>query len=416
MPRHIRASQLETRSARLKLPVAKKPVFTRVGTGVGLGYRRNQTAGAWIVRVADGKGANWTKAFAAADDFEEADGNAVMNFWQAQDRARVLARGGKNDDAGDGKPVDVKRALDRYEADLRARAGDVANVARVRLHISDQLINKTVALLTSGELRHWRDSLINKGLAPSSANRSSSAFKAALNLAASMDERIVNHRAWEKGLASISDAAEARNVILLDRDVPGIIRGAYEVGQEFGLLVEVDAVTGARPSQLGRLEVRDLQDDRTDPRLMMPSSRKGRGKKKILRHPVPIPATLAQRLRQVAEGRPPDAPLLRKPSGEPWNRADHTRLFARAVRNAGLEPVEITIYALRHTNIVRQLLRRVPTRIVAVNHDTSVMLIEKSYSRFIADHSDAITRAALFDPESSSPDGTVVPLARASNR
>ena len=416
MPRHIRASQLESRSARLKLPVAKKPVFTRIGTGVGLGYRRNQTAGAWIVRVADGKGANWTKAFAAADDFEEADGGAILNFWQAQDRARVLASGGNNDGSGDGKPVDVKRALDCYEADLAARGGDVANVARVRLHMSEHLINKTVALLTSGDLRHWRDSLINKGLAPASTNRSSSAFKAALNLAASMDERIVNRRAWEKGLATIPDAAEARNIILADSDVPRIIHGAYEVGEEFGLLVEVNAVTGARPSQLGRLEVRDLQDDRIEPRLMMPSSRKGRGKKKILRHPVPIPANLARRLRQVADGRPPNAPLLRKPSGEPWNRADHTRLFARAVRNAGLEPAEITIYALRHSNIVRQLLSRVPTRIVAVNHDTSVMMVEKNYSRYIGDHSDAITRAALLDPASWSPDGAVVPLARASNR
>ena len=152
------------------------------------------------------------------------------------------------------------------------------------------MINKTVALLTSADLRHWRDSLINKGLGPASINRISAAFKAALNLAATLDERIVNHRAWEKGLASIPDAVEARNVIVSERDILKIIDGAYEVGAEFGLMVEIAAVTGARPSQLSRLEVRDLQGNRTDPRLMMPSSRKGRGKKKILRHPVPIPA------------------------------------------------------------------------------------------------------------------------------
>ena len=60
---------------------------------------------------------------------------------------------------------------------------------------------------------------------------------------------------------------------------------------------------------------------------------------------------------------------------------------------------EITIYALRHSNIVRQLLSRVPTRVVAVNHDTSVAMIEKNYSRYISDHSDAITRAALLDTQ-----------------
>ena len=243
---------------------------------------------------------------------------------------------------------------------------------------------------------------------------SSAAFKAALNLAATLDERIINHRAWEKGLASIPDAAAARNVIVAERDILKIIDGAYKVGAEFGLLVELDAVTGARPSQLARLEVRDLQGNRTDPRVMMPSSRKGRGKKNILRHPVPIPPSLAKRLHEVADGRPANAPLLRKPSGEPWKRADHTRLFARAVRNAELDPAEITIYALRHSNIVRQLLNRVPTRIVAVNHDTSVGMIEKNYSAYISDHSDAITRAALLDPDLRPIDDTVVPLARAS--
>ena len=415
MARHTRASNLESRSARLKLPVAKKPVFTKISDGVGLGYRRNRTAGTWIVRAANGRGANWTKAFARADDFEEANGGTTLNFWQAQDRARVLASGGKNNDADDGKLISVKQALDRYEIDLEARAADTANVARVRLHLSEYLISKTVALLTSRDLRHWRDCLTDKGLAPASVNRSSAAFKAALTLAATLDERIVNQRPGRKGLATIPDAAEARNVVVAESDILKIIDGAYHVGAEFGLLVELDAVTGARPSQLGRLEIRDVQDNRDDPRIMMPSSRKGRGKKKILRHPVPIPRSLAQRLRQMAGNRPPNGPLLRKPSGEPWKRADHTRLFARAVRNAGLDPTAITIYALRHSNIVRQLLNRVPTRVVAVNHDTSVAMIEKNYSRYISDHSDAITRAAMFDPTLRPRDGNVVPLAHASN-
>ena len=93
-----------------------------------------------------------------------------------------------------------------------------------------------------------------------------------------MDERIVNCRAWEEGLASLPDVAEARNVIVAERDILKIVEGACGVGAEFGLLVELAAVTGARPSQLARLEVRDLQGDRTDPRVLMPSSRKGREK------------------------------------------------------------------------------------------------------------------------------------------
>ena len=45
MARRVRNSVLEARSNRLKQPVAKKPVFVRIGPGLSLGYRRNQTAG-----------------------------------------------------------------------------------------------------------------------------------------------------------------------------------------------------------------------------------------------------------------------------------------------------------------------------------------------------------------------------------
>ena len=93
MPRSIRSSDLETRSARLKLPVAKKPLFVRIGRGIGLGYRRNQTAGSWVGRFADGRGGNRTEVIGLADDYENADGDSVLDFWQAQERVRALARG-----------------------------------------------------------------------------------------------------------------------------------------------------------------------------------------------------------------------------------------------------------------------------------------------------------------------------------
>ena len=57
----------------------------------------------------------------------------------------------------------------------------------------------------------------------------------------------------------------------------------------------------------------------------------------------------------------------------------------------------VTIYALRHTSIVRQLLANVSIRIVATLHDTSVKMIERTYSRHIAEHTDALARRALLD-------------------
>jgi integrase len=398
MARSTRSAKLETRTARLKLPVSKKPYFVAVAPGVGLGYRRNKTAGSWVVRAADGRGGNWTQAFAVADDFEDANGTDVLNFWQAQDRARVLARGGKDADEDSGKPLTVAQTINRYESDLKARGGDVYNARRVRLHLPDVLASKTVTLLEAPrEFRHWRDGLLKKGLTPSTVNRTCAAFQAALELAAAQDPRITNQNAWRQGLAALPDAEQSRNVIIPEDAILGIISAAYAVSREFGMLVEVAAVTGARVSQLARLEVGDLQCDRSDPRLMMPSARKGRGRKRIERRPVPIPTNMAIVLNQTGAGRSNEAPLLTKPNGELWRPSDHRHPFARAVTSAGLDPAEVTIYALRHSSIVRQLLANTPIRVVATLHDTSVVMIERTYSKFITDHSDALSRRALLD-------------------
>ena len=51
-------------------------------------YRRNGTNGTWVIKASDGHGAYWTKGFALADDFEDADAMNVLTFYQAQDQPR----------------------------------------------------------------------------------------------------------------------------------------------------------------------------------------------------------------------------------------------------------------------------------------------------------------------------------------
>ena len=402
MARNVR-SGLETRTARLKRSIARKPEFVKVGPGISLGYRRNATAGAWVVRVADGQGGNWTKGIGLADDYDEANGSTIFDYWQAQDRAKAVARAGQPVAPTDDKPATLRAALDQYEADLKTRGGDVGNAVRVRRHLNDKLLDRPVARLTLNDLRTWRDGLTSKradatSLAPSGINRLCTCLKAALNLAADRDERITSRRPWEQGLATLRDAEEARNVILPDADIRKLLGAAPAQGAAFALLLEALAVTGARVSQVARVIVADLQDDRADPRLMMPSSAKGRGRKTVLRRPVPISPDLAKRLRAIAEGRAADAPLFMKASGDRWRDSDHSRPFARTARAAGVTAADgavVTAYALRHSSITRQLLAGVPARIVAAAHDTSVAMLERTYSRHIGDHSDAMTRAAM---------------------
>jgi len=77
MPRKIRDAKLESRSARLRLLIRKKPYTgPSLARGIMLLYRRNRTNGTWVIKAANGHGAYWTKGFAVADDFEDADGTS----------------------------------------------------------------------------------------------------------------------------------------------------------------------------------------------------------------------------------------------------------------------------------------------------------------------------------------------------
>jgi integrase len=373
--------------------VQKKPhCFTTIAPGVALAYRRCKGAGRWIVRVADGRGSNWTKAFAIADDHEEANGESVLTFWQAQDKVRKLARG----TVESGKPITVAEALTDYESDLRARGGLTGNVSRVRHHLPPSLASKPVSLLEAKELKRWRDGLDMK---PATVNRTTHILKAACNLAQRLDPtRITNTHAWKVGLAILRNAHTARNAILSDEQARAVIAAAYVVDPAFGLYVETAATTGARPSQLVKLEVGDLQSNGDGPRVMVPSSRKGHAGKTIVRKPVPVPASLAMKLKAAAAGRGASAPLLLRADDLPWSatRADHRRPFEDAVARAGLKP-SVTFYALRHSSIVRQILAGTPLRLIADSHDTSTRQIEISYSAFIAGHGDAALRKGLLD-------------------
>jgi integrase len=406
MARRVRSATLETRTARLKLPIRKKPhAFTPFAPGISLGYRRCQGPGRWVVRVANGKGGAWIKNVGFADDFEGPDNEHIFDYWRAQERARKLARGQDGDST---RPATVAEAIDDYARHLEKNDGDPENASRARFHLTPTLLAKPVALLTARELRHWRDGL---DLKPATLNRTLKATKAVLNLAARLDpQRITNAQAWRDGLEGLKDAHNARNAVLPKTDVAAIVREAWAADAAFGLLVELLAVAGPRISQVARLEVGDLQDDRKDPRLQMPSSRKGKGRKRVERRPVPIPAGLAAKLRDAAGNRPADARLLLKTDGTPWRpeASEHLRPFAETVARAGL-PASVTSYSLRHSSIVRQLLANIPLKVVASHHDTSPAMIERTYGRYISDHSDDLVRRTLLDL-SPAPDAKVAAL------
>jgi integrase len=407
-----RTSKLESPTARLKLAVRRKPYWITISPGIALGYRRNHGAGTWSVRCYS-HGDEWIKRIALANDYEPPDDNNVLSYWQAIDKARAMVREATGRNGS--RPLTVAEALDRYEKDLIARGAGAYNATHVRVHLTPVLAERLVAVLTADELIRWRDELLVAGMTPQNYNRMRKGLRAALNLVAERDPRITNGRAWKVGLKDLPDSHNARNVILSPTEVARLVHCAYEIDRRFGRFVEVLVVTGARPSQAARLTVGDLQSDR----LMMPTSKKGRGRKIIHRYPTPIPSKLAAALADDANGRPLGGPLLLDPDGSAWgyNRRSHhkRKLFRQAVIAAELDPNVVTPYALRHSSIVRMLKRNIAIRLVASHHDTSVLMIERNYSAYIVAHSDELIRASLPDISPARAEN-VVPLAPSAGR
>ena len=218
---------------------------------------------------------------------------------------------------------------------------DPYNAKRARVHTPPSLASKPVGLLRSAEMRAWRDGLIAKGLARDTVNRVRTCVRAALSLAAKRDKRIVNRSIWEDDFDALPNATEARNVILPDTVVTKLITEAFARDRQLGLLLQVIAETGARPSQVVRLDIADL--DAANSRLLMPRSGKG-----------------------------------------------HAHV-------AGLDPKTVTLYALRHSYISRALLRGISITLVADATDTSEKEIRRHYAKLISDHSGEIMRRALLD-------------------
>ena len=188
MARSIRSPKLETRTSRLRLPVAKKPLFVRVSLGVSLGYRRNETAGTWVLRVADGKNGAWTKRISLADDLDDSDGETVLSYWEAQSRAKALAPGSDSDRPRH-RPLTVEVAARTYLTSLEARNRRTAYDARrlERLFLPRFGAGR-VEDLTRGQLEAWRDGLVPRTDDPEqhrrsqdTANRVLTIVKAVLN-------------------------------------------------------------------------------------------------------------------------------------------------------------------------------------------------------------------------------------------
>src|SRR5262249_5989580 len=202
---------LKTKTARARLAPRGKPYKVALLPGVHLGYRAAQSGtGAWVVIAANGKGGYWTDAFARADDKQEADGSAVLNYHQVANNAAALADCDATPPAD--RPAPIDEPLTAYEADLTARGRNSYNARLVRTHLPAHLAAQPVSTVTTKQLRHWRDALIKGGMLPATVNRVLKPARAAFVLAGTLDPRVAaNVQAWRVARAPRPPPLRARH-------------------------------------------------------------------------------------------------------------------------------------------------------------------------------------------------------------
>src|SRR6516162_8265779 len=91
MARTVRDANLETRTARLRLPIRSEPYWRGLEKGFALGYRRRGKGGTWLARRRPAAGGYAEHKIGTSDDLRDADGVAFSTNGQAQKTAGMVA-------------------------------------------------------------------------------------------------------------------------------------------------------------------------------------------------------------------------------------------------------------------------------------------------------------------------------------
>ena len=419
MPRVLIEAKLTTRNARLALP--KGLHWRQIDTGVHLGYRKGLKGGHWLVRFYLGNGNYHRLRVGTADDFTAL---GTLSYDQAAKRGRdIVADVRARAERAQGAPSETIRSvvqayIEMRDARVRALGGSGRRCSdassRLTRHVlKDELADIELSVLTEQDLFGWKARLAPDAKA-SSRIRTASDLKAALNLAhrkhrkqfpADFPEVVKSGLARDK-VTDIATAGARESQILTDEVVRDIVAAAtsFDEDGDLGRMILVLAATGARFSQVQRIIVGDVQPDRM--RIFVPTSRKGQNR--VADHyVVQVGPDVIEALAPVLEGRAANEPLLcrwryvqvkatewRRDRRGAWTSASEITRPWKAICDE-LKLKDVVPYALRHSSIVRAIRLGLPIRLVAALHDTSVVMIERHYARFIVDGLEELAARAV---------------------
>ena len=416
MARTVRDARLESRAARDRLKPRARPYWRTLTPGrLHLGYRRRHKGkpGFWLVRRylgLDGGGVGRYQAttLGLADDFQDADGEHVLSYADAQHLAHeeggVRRRGG----------LTVAGAMQHYVADMRAKGKPTAVQVekRAALHILAKLGAVRVDDLTTQQLNEWRDALVlspallrsGKGRPRNfretpdtdharrqrrcTANKSITILKAALNFAHRTDDSIGDDKAW-RVFQSFTNVDAARPGYLTVEQAQRLINAA-DSESGFRDLVYAALLTGCRYGELGRLRVGDFDNNM----IAIRTSKSGKP-----RH-VRLTDEGIAFFEQLCAGRAPDEIMLpNRRLGREWRKSEQNRPMRAACKHAKIKPA-VGFHQLRHTYASLAIMgdrakKRPGVPLIVVAHNLGhrdTRMVEKHYGHLAESYMDEAIR------------------------
>ena len=427
MARTVRDTNLETRTARLRLRIRAEPYWRGLEKGFFLGYRRRASGGTWLARRRRTNGGYAEHRISTTDDLQDADGIVVLDYGQAQNAARAWWRADLRREEGHDTrsgPMTVDDAVADYLTAYERRGGkavyDTCKAAET--HILPALGATPVSKLTSKKIEDWHQGLAEKPARARTkrgkkqnhrkADKSADGIRkrrATANRILTVLKAALNH-AWKAGHVTSDDgwrrvkpfkAVETARIRYLSE--AECVRLVNACEPAFRNLVRGAMLTGCRYSELASMQVSDFNADAGV--VTVREAKSGKPRHVVLTEE-------GQRLfADFTAGKLGLDPIFTRADGRVWGKSHQLRPMAEACRRAKIKP-EISFHVLRHTHGSVLAMKGVPMGVIAEQLGHADTRMTAKHYAHLAPSYVADTIRAHFPTLGIGPETTVVSLKR----
>jgi integrase len=272
---------------------------------------------------------------------------------------------------------DAERRFERtvYGREKSSRKKAVAPNALAKIKLTE---------LTTKDLEGWRAGL---SIGKAAKNRTLTALKAALNLAARDNKHVLAKMALEvAGITPFEKAGKRRDLYLDLKQRRALLKATKGALRDF-----LSAVmwTGARAGELTAATVSQFKPREKYIKL---GAGKKTGERNVTFEGSPKALALFNRL---AKGKEPGDRLLTRDDGKPWAHSDWDELVRAAAKAAKL-PDGVCLYTLRHSYITQQIdTGATSLKDVARQVGTSLVMIDQHYGQTSKESRKRLGRAVM---------------------